>query len=260
MAPGSHLLRHPEKMRKLLVEGLCQAEVDCVVPKVTVYRHLRDFLREEARDTSCDNFRIIAHPPLQEYNSSKAEQTIAAPVLNSTAHRRQPVQSVDNLAPADDQLAARGRFVKSPDSLRFSQYTSLLRADISTASSSSVTQQRGDSIYSSNAAGSGECAAQQARGMVIAVGPEGGWTTEEVQAFQRRGYQLVNLGPRILRTDIAVRETSFYLARFAKSDCGCYVLMLQSGVCLLLMLQSGVCLLLMLQSGVCLLVHCRCRC
>lgn len=199
-SPGSHLLRHPEKMRKLLVEGLCQAEVDCVVPKVSVYRHLRDFLRDEAKDTADGNFRIIAHPPLQEYNISKAEQTIATPAQDNTTTRRHPVQSVDYLAPVEDQLTAvlqsRGKFVKSPDSLRFSDYASLLRED----DTSIATSSSGDSAR--------EGQALQGRGVVIAVGPEGGWATEEVRAFQRRGYQLVNLGPRILRTDIAVRRRS----------------------------------------------------
>jgi 16S rRNA U1498 N3-methylase RsmE len=204
-------------MRKLLVEGLCQAEVDCAVPKVTVYRNLRDFLRDETRDSTAENFRIIAHPPLQEYNVSKAERTAVAagPEQDSGSHRRKhAVQSVDSLAPVDDELtallAARGKLVKSPDSLRFSTYTSMLRADAATTSSS-ATSSGGSSNDPYGSTDSSDSVAAPGRGMVIAVGPEGGWTTEEVRAFQRRGFQLVNLGPRILRTDIAVRSAHHFV-------------------------------------------------
>jgi 16S rRNA U1498 N3-methylase RsmE len=42
------------------------------------------------------------------------------------------------------------------------------------------------------------------RKMVVAVGPEGGWTDAEVQLFLGRGFAPVSLGDRILRTDMAV--------------------------------------------------------
>jgi 16S rRNA (uracil1498-N3)-methyltransferase len=38
---------------------------------------------------------------------------------------------------------------------------------------------------------------------VIAIGPEGGWTDEEVAAARAAGWQLVGLGPRILRVETA---------------------------------------------------------
>lgn len=40
--------------------------------------------------------------------------------------------------------------------------------------------------------------------IVVAVGPEGGWEDEEVLVLISRGFSLVSLGPRILRTDMAV--------------------------------------------------------
>ena len=40
--------------------------------------------------------------------------------------------------------------------------------------------------------------------IVVAVGPEGGWEDEEVSLLLSRGFKLVSLGPRILRTDMAV--------------------------------------------------------
>ena len=41
-------------------------------------------------------------------------------------------------------------------------------------------------------------------GAVVAVGPEGGWVDEEVRAFLQCGFSQIGLGPRILRTDVAV--------------------------------------------------------
>jgi len=40
-------------------------------------------------------------------------------------------------------------------------------------------------------------------GMVVAVGPEGGWTEDEVQGFRRAGFFSVGLGPRVLRLETA---------------------------------------------------------
>jgi RsmE family RNA methyltransferase len=38
---------------------------------------------------------------------------------------------------------------------------------------------------------------------VLAIGPEGGWTDEEVAIFESRGFVRYSLGSRILRTDTA---------------------------------------------------------
>ena len=39
--------------------------------------------------------------------------------------------------------------------------------------------------------------------IVIAIGPEGGFTVEEVEAARHAGFVPVGLGPRILRTETA---------------------------------------------------------
>ncbi|MBO7483403.1 MAG: 16S rRNA (uracil(1498)-N(3))-methyltransferase [Kiritimatiellae bacterium] len=39
--------------------------------------------------------------------------------------------------------------------------------------------------------------------LLLAVGPEGGWTEEEVELLESRGFRRRSLGPRILRTDTA---------------------------------------------------------
>ncbi len=40
--------------------------------------------------------------------------------------------------------------------------------------------------------------------VLVAIGPEGGWTDYEVDLFHRHGFTCVTLGERILRSDIAV--------------------------------------------------------
>ncbi len=44
----------------------------------------------------------------------------------------------------------------------------------------------------------------QSRGAVFAVGPEGGWTQEEIAAAEKAGFAQVSLGPLVLRTETAV--------------------------------------------------------
>ncbi|KAK3268038.1 hypothetical protein CYMTET_23437 [Cymbomonas tetramitiformis] len=40
-------------------------------------------------------------------------------------------------------------------------------------------------------------------GLLLAIGPEGGWVDFELQMLERAGFSLVGMGPRILRTDVA---------------------------------------------------------
>ena len=40
--------------------------------------------------------------------------------------------------------------------------------------------------------------------LLLAIGPEGGWTDDEVELLESRGFRRFSLGPRILRTDTAV--------------------------------------------------------
>jgi 16S rRNA (uracil1498-N3)-methyltransferase len=37
----------------------------------------------------------------------------------------------------------------------------------------------------------------------LAIGPEGGWTVEEMKLFSENGWSHVTLGPRILRAETA---------------------------------------------------------
>ena len=47
------------------------------------------------------------------------------------------------------------------------------------------------------------CAETGGGEITLAIGPEGGWTDEEVALFEAHGFSRYSLGPRILRTDTA---------------------------------------------------------
>lgn len=40
--------------------------------------------------------------------------------------------------------------------------------------------------------------------LTLAIGPEGGWIPEEVESFRKAGFEPVDMGPRILRTETAL--------------------------------------------------------
>lgn len=52
-------------------------------------------------------------------------------------------------------------------------------------------------------AGLRECLRNLGDRVAIAVGPEGGWTEDELSAFAQAGWQLASLGPTILRAETA---------------------------------------------------------
>lgn len=60
---GSHLLRESQEVRRLLIEGLCQAG-DVRIPKVTIVRRLKPFLEDDLDGMFPDVgwTRVIAHP------------------------------------------------------------------------------------------------------------------------------------------------------------------------------------------------------
>jgi 16S rRNA (uracil1498-N3)-methyltransferase len=41
------------------------------------------------------------------------------------------------------------------------------------------------------------------RSVLVAIGPEGGWSEQEVQRARHAGFAVVRFGPRILRADTA---------------------------------------------------------
>ncbi|TSC82588.1 MAG: 16S rRNA (uracil1498-N3)-methyltransferase [Parcubacteria group bacterium Gr01-1014_20] len=48
----------------------------------------------------------------------------------------------------------------------------------------------------------------------LLIGPEGGWTTRELQEFEKNHYPLIDLGSRTLRAETSAIVASWYLASF----------------------------------------------
>lgn len=51
---------------------------------------------------------------------------------------------------------------------------------------------------------SGSDKTQRSAAVLLAIGPEGGWVDFELGLFAEAGFQCVHMGPRILRTDVAL--------------------------------------------------------
>lgn len=183
---GSHLLQTPAKMHDLLLDGLAQAEVDIQVPTVSVHRNLREFLTSHLETVVPvdSSYRLVAHPPILDYRASSIG-------LSTQSDREQSIGGISSAATVSTS------YVKSQDSLRFSEYTAQLAAEMSSSAVSTSAPRR----------------------MLLAVGPEGGWVQQEVALFQQQAFQLVHLGPRILRGDIAVRTFHFSVAVTSQTTC-----------------------------------------
>ncbi len=197
------MLREVKEIRQLLLEGLAQAEVDCMLPEVHIAKNLRQFVDEELSSKSDmgQNVRIIAHPPIKEYNENRPENSqTPRPVRDRGGENH--ILSYQNV----DKPLEKVGYVSSLQSLRVSDY---LNSVLTTLPSKQVDISRTSAIYNE---GNGNKS-----GITIAIGPEGGWLDEEVRLFQHQGFQLVNLGPRVLRTDIAVRIDIYD----CKRDCLC---------------------------------------
>ncbi|TLN04213.1 16S rRNA (uracil(1498)-N(3))-methyltransferase, partial [bacterium] len=61
----------------------------------------------------------------------------------------------------------------------------------------------------------GECATLPEKGenIIVAVGPEGGWSESELGAFSRKGFAPLSLGPLILRSETAALKALSLLCR-----------------------------------------------
>lgn len=171
-------------MRRLLTEGLAQAEVDCILPEVHITRNLRQLIDKELNEKSPlgEQIRIIAHPPLKKYNEDRPP---AAERTQRTMRSRRVGSALTSVEPPQQLVG----LMATLDSLRASDYLdAVMPGRSSPTPSDSVTATIDNNKKS----------------IIMAVGPEGGWLEEEVYAFQHQGFQLVNLGQRVMRTDIAV--------------------------------------------------------
>ena len=68
---------------------------------------------------------------------------------------------------------------------------------------SAVPERRAQVVTTRCHRAGGTGVASRCRGSVVALGPEGGWTDDEVALLEAHGFARLSLGPRILRTDTA---------------------------------------------------------
>jgi 16S rRNA U1498 N3-methylase RsmE len=164
---GSHLFRRPAEMRKGLVEGLSQGASDCLVPEVVVRRNLKKFIESAEFDEMFGGGcqKVVAHPP-------------------SASIPLQPVR-IASLPKLSASMTDRDG--SQPQTQTQSQPQAPIQPQQPAQAQSHPQAQ----------------SQPQAR-IVVAVGPEGGWEDDEVQLLVAKGFQLCSLGPRILRTDMAV--------------------------------------------------------
>ena len=52
------------------------------------------------------------------------------------------------------------------------------------------------------------------QGLSLFIGPEGGWSKSEAGLFEQSNFELVSLGPRILKTETAVISVLSLLGYF----------------------------------------------
>lgn len=85
------------------------------------------------------------------------------------------------------------------------------------AGPSFVLSERGGRLFKealAEAAGKAAAEVRAGGSVTIAVGPEGGWTTGELERFKTAGYEPVWLGPRVLRTETAALAALFLAGHY----------------------------------------------
>lgn len=167
-----------------------------MLPEVHIAKNLRQFVDEKLSIESdgAENIRIIAHPPIKHYNENRVENAPTPRPIRDRGGENQASAYHNN-----DKPLEKVGYVSSLDSLRVSDYLN----NVPPFNGTTSTVQSDSGVNNTNSqSNSGR---SDKRSITIAIGPEGGWLDEEVRLFQHQGFQLVNLGRRILRTDIAVR-------------------------------------------------------
>ncbi len=165
---GAQLLKE-EIYRPLLLDGLMQAGTTAL-PQIQIERSFRHYL-EKGRfgsDFSQSSERFVAHPTKGGQSPFLRGQSPLSQGLSPTVEGLSP--SAEGLSPSEGGLSP------TVEGL------------------------------SPAAEGLSPCeGGQSPRGRVlVAVGPEGGWTDDEVDRLEAHGFARLSLGSRILRTDTAV--------------------------------------------------------
>lgn len=146
--------------------GMSQAASDCMLPNVLIRRNFMKFVSDEIDALfPVDCYhRLVAHPPSVTLN--------VQPVRINNLHTHNGMNNINDNNFSDD-----------------------IKDDIEIKTQTKTrTQTENNRRNSENIR----------KKIVVAVGPEGGWEDEEVLLLLSKGFSLVSLGPRILRTDMAV--------------------------------------------------------
>ena len=122
------------------------------------------------------------HRPLLVDGLMQAGTSILPEIVCRRAFRRFVADELDAMFPTTRRVVAH-------------PYGNGAAAGLSAAETSGTT---GTAETSSSAS---QDAARQS--LLLAIGPEGGWTDDEVELLESRGFRRYSLGPRILRTDTA---------------------------------------------------------
>ena len=145
-------------------KGISQAAVDCFVPDVLVRRNFLKFVTDE----------IDVLFPADEYH-----RLIAHP----------PSVSIDSVPVRFNQLQ-RGRKDEENDRSSIQSKNENGNENENERENENENEKRNKMKIPKK--------------ILVAVGPEGGWEDDEVNQLLSKGFFLASLGPRILRTDMAV--------------------------------------------------------
>jgi hypothetical protein len=168
-------------MEAALLEGLMQSNADCWLPSYQIIQKMKDLeldlnekypLRGEA-EAGDEVLRIVAHP--HQFSDSRL---VPSPSLIETTNYGQRKRIGE----------MRQNEREDPDTLRYPHEIHLpLRSQSFSQWARSQSVKKGP-----------------APRIVIAIGPDGGWTDDELYFFHINNFHFVSLGDRILRTDMAV--------------------------------------------------------
>jgi 16S rRNA U1498 N3-methylase RsmE len=175
IAIGSHYFSQPEAFQAALLEGLMQSNADCWLPSYQICHKMKDLEPHlDSREGKDEVLKIVAHPhQLSDISSSSL-------FLNGTTNygqRKRIAEMRKNEREDPDTLIYPQKIHVPLKSQSFSQLTKAVRP---------------------------RTVNRPPPRMLIAVGPDGGWTDDELYFFHMNHFHFVNLGERILRTDMAV--------------------------------------------------------
>jgi hypothetical protein len=192
---GSHFFERPELLRQAMVEGLAQAGVDCWLPRLLAYSRMDTFFADlDVLFPPATTLRLLAHPVQVQHTPQVS--TARVQVSRSCYSKRHLTDS--GLASSHHPSFSLSELEPSVEWSLGGKVTGPCSQTVGVASTRYDT-----------CSGMLPCAGR----VVVAVGPEGGWTDNELEAFTTSSTPFceVNLGERILKTETAVGTIPQYL-------------------------------------------------